>query len=166
MVSAVRWDSGRTEYLLRHNRDTYVTRTASMGVGIRMVGAFNFAVPRSPVELGLELAPILIIGRAPVSELMGGFTSDSIRKSTQRTYALLCKGNSCRRCSRSLRVRGLRSGSGRKAAAPQLPPPVLLAPSSGSDGITTRPQFLWHSVSGSAFYVLQMALDTPLHRFH
>ncbi|MCC6397837.1 MAG: hypothetical protein IT282_12530 [Bacteroidetes bacterium] len=53
---------GRAQYLVKHNRDTYVTRTASMGVGIRMVGAFNFAVPRSPVELGLELAPILIIG--------------------------------------------------------------------------------------------------------
>lgn len=48
----------------------------------------------------------------------------------------------------------------RKVVAPQLPPPVLLTPSSGSDNVTTRPQFLWHSVSGSALYVLQIALDT------
>ncbi|MCC6397838.1 MAG: choice-of-anchor D domain-containing protein [Bacteroidetes bacterium] len=48
----------------------------------------------------------------------------------------------------------------RNAAAPQLPPPVLLAPSSGSEDVTIRPQFQWHSVSGSAFYVLQIALDT------
>jgi len=53
---------GRADYLVKQDKHSYVTRTASMGLGVRMVGALNFAIPRSPVEIGLEVAPIVILG--------------------------------------------------------------------------------------------------------
>ena len=53
---------GRADYFVKQDKRSYVTRTVTMGLGVRMVGAFNFAIPKSPVEIGLELAPILIVG--------------------------------------------------------------------------------------------------------
>jgi hypothetical protein len=57
---------------VKQDKHTYVTRTVSMGLGVRMVGAFNFAIPKSPVEIGLELAPILIVGPTAGVGIDGG----------------------------------------------------------------------------------------------
>ena len=52
---------GRTEYFVSRDRHVYFTRDISTGVGIRGPVGLNYMIPRSPVELTLELAPILIL---------------------------------------------------------------------------------------------------------
>lgn len=52
---------GRTEYLVSDDRYVYFSRDVATGVGIRGPVGLHYMIPRSPVELTLELAPILIL---------------------------------------------------------------------------------------------------------
>jgi hypothetical protein len=52
---------GRAEYIEGRGRFLYITRDVSTGFGIRTVIGLNYMIPRSPVELGLEAAPIIIV---------------------------------------------------------------------------------------------------------
>lgn len=52
---------GRTEYVLVSRGNGYFLRTVETGFGVRGPVGINYMIPRSPVELTLELAPILIL---------------------------------------------------------------------------------------------------------
>jgi len=55
---------GRTEYVVYRGRYAYFDRYEPMSFGARGVVGISYSIPRSPVELMLEAAPILVV--APV----------------------------------------------------------------------------------------------------
>src|SRR5437867_1737656 len=62
---------GRSEYIVGRGKYIYLfARDVSTGFGIRTVIGLNYMIPRSPVELTLEAAPIVII------DPIGGFGVD------------------------------------------------------------------------------------------
>lgn len=63
---------GHARVFVRNGKNSYVTRSVSTGFGVRMAGALTYAIPRSPVEAGVELAPVLIIGPDPGAGLDAG----------------------------------------------------------------------------------------------
>lgn len=50
---------GRTEYVARKGKD-YFIRSQDLGFGLRAPFGIDYLIPRSPVELFFELAPIFI----------------------------------------------------------------------------------------------------------
>ncbi len=50
---------GRTSYLA--TRDGYFIRTQELGFAVRVPIGIDYAIPRSPLELYFELAPIIIL---------------------------------------------------------------------------------------------------------
>lgn len=51
---------GNSEYVVSRGRYLYFTRDVPTGFGIRVPVGLSYMIPRSPVELTLELAPIVI----------------------------------------------------------------------------------------------------------
>ena len=64
---------GRTEEIETRNGDTFFSRDEPTGAGIRGPIGLNYMIPRSPVELTLELAPILIFSPDGGFGFDGGF---------------------------------------------------------------------------------------------
>lgn len=52
---------GRTDYVLVSRGNGYFWRTEDRGFGIRGPVGINYMIPRSPVELTVELAPVLVL---------------------------------------------------------------------------------------------------------
>jgi hypothetical protein len=63
---------GRTEFVVARGRNLYFARDVSPGFGIRGAFGLNYMIPRSPVELSLEVAPILIMTPATGMGVDGG----------------------------------------------------------------------------------------------
>lgn len=56
---------GRTEYVVVDRRNTYFLRSRELGFGARGVLGLTYAIPRSPVDLFFEMAPIFIFTPDP-----------------------------------------------------------------------------------------------------
>ena len=52
---------GRTEYITSNGRYAYLVRNEPLGFGARTVIGLNYSIPKSPVELMFEAAPIVIL---------------------------------------------------------------------------------------------------------
>lgn len=52
---------GRTDYLLVDGRNSYLFRTQDLGFGVRGVVGMTYLVPRTPMDLFLEVAPLMIL---------------------------------------------------------------------------------------------------------
>jgi hypothetical protein len=63
---------GRTEFIVVKGKNLFLTRDVSTGFGIRGAFGLNYMIPRSPVELSLEVAPIFIISPSSGMGVDGG----------------------------------------------------------------------------------------------
>ncbi len=52
---------GRTDYIVYNGRNAYFFRDRDIGFGVRGVVGLNYLIPRSPVNLFFEVAPIFVI---------------------------------------------------------------------------------------------------------
>lgn len=50
-----------TEAVFTRHGDGYVVQSTSLGFGVRVPFGVDYAIPRSPVELFLEIAPLVIV---------------------------------------------------------------------------------------------------------
>lgn len=55
---------GRTEYFDSRGRIVYISRSEPAGFGVRAPIGLSYMIPRSPVELMLEAAPLFIVAPA------------------------------------------------------------------------------------------------------
>lgn|SRR5512141_2515613 len=53
---------GETWFVEHGHADGHWVGTTDLGVGVRVPFGINYAIPRSPVELFFELAPIVVLG--------------------------------------------------------------------------------------------------------
>ncbi len=51
---------GRTDFVYSYADGGYILRRSDLGFGIRTVGGLTYSIPRSPVDLYFELAPLFI----------------------------------------------------------------------------------------------------------
>ena len=61
---------GHTDYIVVNGKNAYLFSDRDIGFGIRGVIGMEYLIPKSPVDLFLETAPIMIMAPA------GGFTMD------------------------------------------------------------------------------------------
>jgi len=54
---------GRTNYVLIGENNRYVFRSQELGFGIRGVVGMTYLVPKSPMDLFFEVAPVMILAR-------------------------------------------------------------------------------------------------------
>jgi hypothetical protein len=52
---------GRTEYFAINRRGDYVLRRDELGFGARTVVGLTYMIPRSPIDLFLEVAPVFVV---------------------------------------------------------------------------------------------------------
>lgn len=64
---------GRDEYIVVARGNRVTTRYYDTNVGIRGPVGLNYLIPNSPVELGIEIAPILFVSAASDVGIDGGF---------------------------------------------------------------------------------------------
>jgi hypothetical protein len=64
---------GRTDYLFDDGRNTYLFRTQDLGFGVRGVVGMTYLVPRTPMDLFLEVAPLMILAPGTGMGLDAGF---------------------------------------------------------------------------------------------
>jgi len=55
---------GRTDYVVSHG-DSYVLREGDLGFGARAVVGLTYMIPRSPVDVFFEMAPIIVAAPGP-----------------------------------------------------------------------------------------------------
>src|SRR5258706_6272173 len=64
---------GRTDYLFVDGRNTYLFRTQDLGFGVRGVVGMTYLVPRTPMDLFLEVAPLMILAPGTGMGVDAGF---------------------------------------------------------------------------------------------
>ncbi len=55
---------GRTVYYDEHGGE-YFFRNSDLGFGVRLVGGLTYMIPRSPVDLFVEIAPLIVAAPGP-----------------------------------------------------------------------------------------------------
>lgn len=64
---------GRTGYIVYSGRNAYFFRDRDIGFGVRGVVGLNYMIPRSPVNLFFELAPLIVFTPNSGSGVDAGF---------------------------------------------------------------------------------------------
>src|ERR1051325_7016977 len=64
---------GRTDYLFVDGRNSYLFRTQDLGFGVRGVVGMTYLVPRTPMDLFLEVAPLMILAPGTGMGIDAGF---------------------------------------------------------------------------------------------